>query len=294
MSGSERLIQVPLMLAVMLALSLSAGSCSRGNEHRSGSDGRPLQGLFAKRVLIITGEDYAGHDWQQTTPVLRTSLEEDPRLQVEVLEDLESLGRKDLAPYAAVVLHFKNYDSRVPGRAGFDNLARFAEAGGGLVLVHFACGAFEEFRDDYERLVGRVWFGPTPPPGEQQHDPHGRFTVTITDADHSVTRGLQPFETVDELYTCLTGDTPIVVLAEAVSKRNGKAYPMAFVVEDDRSRVFHCVLGHDPVALSVEPVAELYRRATAWAAGLSPAPENSPARRAHGMQRPTERDTAED
>ena len=207
---------------------------------------------------------------------------------------LKLLGGKDLAPYAALILHFKNYDPQIPGRKGFDNLARFAEGGGALVLVHFACGAFEEFRDDYQRLVGRVWFGPTPPPGEHQHDPHGRFTVTITDADHPVTRGLKPFETVDELYTCLTGDTPIVVLAEAVSKRNDGTYPMAFVLTDDQRKVFHCVLGHDPDALSIEPVAELYRRAAAWAAGRSPAPENSPARKAHGMQRPTEPNTSED
>ena len=207
---------------------------------------------------------------------------------------LKLLGGKDLAPYAALILHFKNYDPQIPGRKGFDNLARFAEGGGALVLVHFACGAFEEFRDDYQRLVGRVWFGPTPPPDEHQHDPHGRFTVTITDADHPVTRGLKPFETVDELYTCLTGDTPIVVLAEAVSKRNDGTYPMAFVLTDDQRKVFHCVLGHDPDALSIEPVAELYRRAAAWAAGRSPAPENSPARKAHGMQRPTEPNTSED
>jgi type 1 glutamine amidotransferase len=258
------------------------------------SDGRQSEPQNIRRVLIVTGEDYPGHDWRQTTPVLKASLEEDPRLQVEILDDLEALGGKDLTPYAALILHFKNYDPEIPGRAGFDNLVHFEERGGGLVLVHFACGAFEEFSDDYERLVGRVWFGPTPPPGEHQHDPHGRFTVTMTDENHPVTRGLQPFETVDELYTCLTGNTPIVVLADAVSKRNGKTYPIAFVLEDDRSRVFHCVLGHDPDALSHEPVAELYRHATAWAAGLSSAPEGSPARKVHAKQRPAKPRATED
>jgi type 1 glutamine amidotransferase len=243
-------------------------------------------------VLIITGEDYAGHDWRQTTPVLKAALEEDPRLTVEVLQDLGVLDGRDLTPYAAVILHFKNYDPLVPGRAGFDNLVRFAENGGGLVLVHFACGAFEEFSDDYEKLVGRVWFGPTPPPGEHQHDPHGQFAVTMTDANHPVTRGLGSFETVDELYTCLAGDTPIVVLAEAVSKRNGRPYPIAFVLKDDERRMFHCVLGHDVNSLSNAPVAELYRRATAWAAGLSPAPESTTPGTAHGMQAPTTTDAA--
>lgn len=287
MTEREVGIQVIRMLAVMLVLALPACSVFQTDGHQS-------RRHDVRRVLIVTGEDYEGHDWRQTTPVLKAALEEDSRLRVEVLDDLEALGNKDLTPYAALILHFKNYDPQVPGRAGFDNLARFAENGGGLVLVHFACGAFEEFSDDFESLVGRVWFGPTPPPGEHQHDPHGRFAVTITDADHPVTRGLGSFETVDELYTCLAGDTPIEVLAEAVSKRNGRVYPMAFVLEDDESRVFHCVLGHDTDALSHEPVAELYHRATAWAAGLPPAPEDAPARRAHGMQRPTEQRATED
>ena len=294
MTERVRLIRLPLMLAAMLAVTLSAGTGCRCNERGSASEGRSPQELDARRVLIITGEDYPGHDWRQTTPVLKASLEEDSRLQVEVLEDLELLGSTELTRYAALILHFKNYDPQVPGRAGFDNLVRFAAENGGLVLVHFACGAFEEFSGEYERLVGRVWFGPTPPPGRHQHDPHGRFTVTISDTDHPVTRGLESFETVDELYTCLTGDTPIVVLAEAVSSRNGRAYPMAFVLEDDDRRVFHCVLGHDPDALSHKPVAELYRRATAWAAGLSPTPGDSPARSSQGMQRPPEEDASED
>ena len=45
---------------------------------------------------------------------------------------------------------------------------------------------------------------------------------------------------------------------------------MAFVLEYGKGRVFHCTLGHDVKALSVPAVQELYRRATAWTAGLPP------------------------
>ena len=119
------------------------------------------------RLLILTGED-AHHDWRATTPVLEALLEEDPRLQVDVLDDLRALAATDLSPYAAVVVHFKNEDPAVPGRAAFDRLDRFVRDGGGLVSVHFGCGAFQEFRDDYEALVGRVWFGDPPP--ESSHE----------------------------------------------------------------------------------------------------------------------------
>jgi type 1 glutamine amidotransferase len=85
-------------------------------------------------------------------------------------------------------------------------------------------------------------------------------------------QGLPPFETVDELYTCLAGQAPIEVLAQATSKVDGKAYPMAFVLSVGRGRVFHSPLGHDVQALASAAVGELFRRGTAWAAGKPPVP----------------------
>ncbi|QNN22359.1 ThuA domain-containing protein [Planctomycetales bacterium ZRK34] len=223
----------------------------------------PSLGFSAERVLIVTGEDYKGHRWQQTTPVLKAAIEVDDRLQVDVLDDLTKLAATDLAPYRAVVMHFKNYDANVPGRAGFDALSKYVHHGGGLVLVHFACGAFQECKDDFEKLVGRVW-----DPKLRGHDPFGPFTVRITDHDHPITAGMSDFETDDELYTCLAGEVSIHPIAVARSKVDHKDYPMAFVLTVGKGRVFHSVLGHDVKALSVPAVGELYRRGTVWAAGL--------------------------
>ena len=83
------------------------------------------------------------------------------------------------------------------------------------------------------------------------------------------------FDTQDELYTCLIGDQPIEVVAQAKSKADGKDYPMAFVSRYGKGRTFHCVLGHDAKALSNPPVQELYRRGCAWAAGLAPVASQS-------------------
>ncbi len=223
-----------------------------------------------RRVLLVTGEDYPGHKWRETAPVVLAELSKDPRLTVDVLADLKSLASAHLDHYDAIVMHFKNYDPQVPGRKGYDNLAQYVKQGGGLVLLHFACGAFEEFKDDFESIAGRVWFGMKPPAGRHQHDPRGPFTVSVTKTDHPVTRGLKDFQTVDELYTCLEGDTPITPLVTAVSKLDGKTYPIAFVLNSGKGRVFHCVLGHDVEALSGAGPAELIRRGCDWAAGLEP------------------------
>jgi type 1 glutamine amidotransferase len=78
------------------------------------------------------------------------------------------------------------------------------------------------------------------------------------------------FDTTDELYTCLIGDHPIQVVAQARSKVDGKDYPMAFTSTTGKGRTFHCPLGHDVKALSVPEVQELFRRGTAWAAAIPP------------------------
>jgi type 1 glutamine amidotransferase len=58
-----------------------------------------------------------------------------------------------------------------------------------------------------------------------------------------------------------------------------KRHPMAFVLPYGEGRVFHCVLGHSAEALGVAEVGELFRRGTAWSAGLEPtAPDTGRAR----------------
>ncbi len=250
---------------------LSASVCLLGllaeNRQPAYGDDAPTA---VQRILLVTGEDYPGHEWRKTAPALLAELLKDPRLAVDVLADLKSLGTTRLSDYDAVILHFKNYDPAVPGRKGLDNLTKYVQQGGGLMLLHYACGAFEEFKGDFQPVAGRVWFGMQPPPGRAQHDPRGPFTVNIADPDHPITKGLKDFATVDELYTCLEGDTPIHTVATAQSKVDGKVYPIAFVLECGQGRIFHCVLGHDVEAFSGAGPAELLRRGCAWIAGLEP------------------------
>ncbi len=216
-----------------------------------------------KRVLVITGDDYAGHLWRETAPVLAKALRADKRLDVTIAELPGVVASPLLDHYDAVVVHFKNYAERTPldASAG-ENLQRYVALGKGLVLTHFACGAFQEW-DGFEHLVGRVW-----DPKLRGHDPHGEFAVRVTDTAHPVTQGLSDFTTVDELYTCLAGAPAIEVLCEATSKVDQKVYPIAFVVPHPKGRVFQCLLGHDTQAYASEDACALYRNATAWAAGL--------------------------
>ena len=218
------------------------------------------------KILFVTGQDYPGHPWRETTPVLRKWLEQDKRFFVRVVEDPHFLASRALTNYDVILLHFMNWEQPSPGDRARQNLAAFVRGGKGLVLVHFACGAWQDW-PEFVELAGRVWN-----PKLRGHDPRGKFTVNPTDAQHPITKGLQPFETDDELYTCLDGKTPIEVLATARSKVDGKDYPMAFVLQPGKGRVFHSPLGHDAKALDNPAVGGLFRRGCAWAAGGSPSP----------------------
>ena len=219
----------------------------------------------AKRVLIVTGIDYPGHKWRKTCPVLAAGLDKDPRLAIDVVETPDFLASPKLGDYDVIVLHFMNWKTPDPGPAARENLRKLVAAGKGLVLVHFACGAFQGW-DEFAALAGRAWN-----PKLRGHDPHGAFRVNIVDADHPITKGLKPFETTDEMYTCLDGEAKIHVLASSKSKVDKKDYPMAFVLTYGTGRVFHSPLGHDVRAFGPAVLA-LFRRGTAWAARLEPVP----------------------
>ncbi len=215
------------------------------------------------KVLIVTGDDYPGHPWQQTAPALKAILEKDPRLKVRIVEDPNALASPKLKDWDVVVIHFMDWEKPGPGPEARENLKHFVESGKGMMLTHFACGAWDNNEwPEFKNLAGRAW-----DPKLRGHDPHGKFTVEIADPEHPITKGMAPFETLDELYTCLAGDAPIHVVATATSKVDQKMYPIAFVLNYGPGRVFHTVLGHDARAYTSPGVGELLRRGCAWAAG---------------------------
>ena len=222
------------------------------------------------RILLVTGVDYPGHLWRQTAPVLADALRKDPRLEVFTIEDPEFIDSTGLQKYDLILLHWQNWQQPGPGPGAQSNLRKFVEGGKGVALVHFACGAWFGEWPEFGNIAGRTWFGANPGPGKRQHDPYGPFRVELVQPEHVIVRGMADFDTQDELYTCLIGDHPIEVIAQAKSKLDGKLYPMALASNYGLGRTFHCVLGHDVNALSFPAVQELYRRGCAWAAGLPP------------------------
>ncbi len=227
------------------------------------------------KALIVTGYNHPAHDWRKVTAALIPVLEQDPRIQVEVTEQPNDLAQENLSRYGLIVFNYSNWDRAGLTDAAKQNFMNYLRAGGGLMIVHFANGAFTntipnkesdwpEFRT---QIVRRIW---DHTPGLSGHDAYGKFQVETTAAGdkHEITQGLPPFETEDELYFRQQGTLPIIPLLTATSKVTKQAEPMAWVYEYGKGRIFQTVLGHADV--SVRKAGLVMRRGAAWAANLPP------------------------
>lgn len=207
------------------------------------------------QVVIVTGENsYSGHHWQETSTALKQILEAGSRFSASVAGSPNFLASDELFGFDAAVFDFRNEKPLEQDEKARANLVKFLGQGKGLVLVHWASGAFP-YWPEYANIAGRCQ--------QRKHDVRAPFTVRIVNREHPVTRGMQDFEADDELFFDFTGDRPIEILASARSVKLGTDQPMAFVLQYGRGRVFQTPLGHDVKALQMPGVSELLRRGTA-------------------------------
>ena len=213
------------------------------------------------KALILTGAQYPGHVWQDTTPAIEDALKRDARMQIDVSQQIEDLATDKIKAYDVLVLNYCNWEQPGLSDAAKAGFAKYLQDGGGLVIVHFANGAFHfslpkaEDSDwpEYRNICRRVWNHK----GDSGHDKYGKFIVEIDDHEHPITKSLQPFETIDELYFRQAGDAPIHVLASARSQVTGQSEPMAFVYDYGKGRVLQTVLGHAAESLRTDGTAQL-------------------------------------
>lgn len=227
------------------------------------------------KALLVTGHNHPAHDWRKVTAALIPVVEQDPRIIVEVTEKPEDLASPQLKDYQLVIFNYSSWDRPGLSDAAKQNFLNYLKNGGGLVVVHFANGAFTNTLPNKEsdwpefrtQVVRRIW---DHTPGLSGHDAFGKFTVEITAAGekHPITQGMASFDTEDELYFRQQGPLPIIPLAVAHSKVTGQDEPMAWAYEYGKAQVFQTVLGHSDV--SIRKAGMLLRRGAAWAGRLSP------------------------
>lgn len=253
------------------------------------------------RVLLIAGnEAHKWHNWERTTPVLKAQLELDPRVTVTISTDPEAAFTQLIRAHDVVLLNsYANWhDPKALSPKAQQVFMDFLQEGGGLVVVHFANGAWnsslpmagESDWPEYRKIVRRVWNHNGEGEAQSGHDAFGSFDVAVTKLPHEITTGLHNFGIVDELYFRQDGTEPVEPLITAHSKSTNRDEPLAWVYTYGKGRVFQTLLGHSERTYEAFEANEMLRRATAWAAnrqviaftadGAPPAPPAAPPKEA--------------
>ena len=212
------------------------------------------------KVLVVTGIEY--HAWKETAPQIARQLASCPDMEVVLETDYNILCSDRVFEYDVIFFNFCNlveYEQTKDNDQAVDNIEKFLKSGKGIIIYHFAIGMFEKRSDRVLSLIGRIYDRALPP-----HDPFRVFEVNIIDKEHPITKQIPDFKIADELYTCMAGDAPIHVLAEAMSPEQQRKYPMAYLHKYGEGYAFTTVLGHDLQALQSQGFVTMLRNAVLW------------------------------
>lgn len=240
------------------------------------NDREVTQLIFKKsrKALILTGDNIDAHEWQKTTPAIKSALETKSDIHVDVSTNIEDLAQYDLTDYDMLVLNYCNWNHPKPlSNDAKKFFTEYLANGGGLMILHFSNGAFhsslplasETDWPEYRKICRRIWDHRS----NSAHDDFGEFTVNVTATPHIITKRIKNFKATDELYFNQKGEEPITPLLTARSKVTGKDEPLAWVYEYGKGRIFQTLLGHNAVSYQSLEFRKLLKRAAEWAAKIS-------------------------
>lgn len=278
--------------------------------------GIPVEGAPA-RVLIVDG--FSNHDWARTTAALQKILKDRGAFMVEVstapgkqaTDEERARWRPDFPAYDVVLQNCNDLGGRGSWPEPVQQaLEQFVKAGGGLYVFHSANNAFAGW-ETYNRLIGLGWrridFGTALvvdaedqvvriPPGEGGGTSHGpRVDALITRlGEHPIHRGLpRQWRAADlEIYRYARGPAEqLQVLSCAQDPKTGLRFPIEWVIQYDRGRIYNSTFGHfwkdqdAPPGMRCAGFQEIMVRAVHWLAGhevSDEVPQDFP-----GMDRPS-------
>lgn len=239
-----------LLLAATCSLALLSGCQTGSGSRAAAAPPAPI------RTLIVGGGQHHDFDrWFNQADVAtlnRDSLAhatytDQPAAILPALADLEVLYLSNNQPLPDPALR----------QAIFD----FVNAGRGLLLVHSALWYnWSDWPEYNQQLVGG---------GSRSHPPYGEFEVTVLDPTHPIMAGVPAKFTIrDELYRSERDPVgpPIQVLATGYEAATGKSYPVAWIVQHPRGRIFCLSLGHDGAAHAHPAYQTILRNGLRWAA----------------------------
>jgi sugar phosphate isomerase/epimerase/type 1 glutamine amidotransferase len=169
-----------------------------------------------------------------------------------------------------IVLYDKGYQGlTVQQQQAFTALL---QAGIGVAAIHHTLSSHQDWAEygniigGHYHVAGKSINGKAVPKSEVSVG-LSDIRVTVVDAAHPITRGLQGFTIQDERFRRVEHASDIQVLATTAHPENDRE--VAWVKTYGKSRVFYLQFGHDEQAQNHPVYRELVGRGVRWVAGRS-------------------------
>lgn len=209
-------------------------------------------------VLICGG---VWHDMDFARLELLRLLAEDPRVRTRVFEDYENVA----AIKEADILISYTCDV-TPSLNAQEVLRDWIAAGGRWYALHGTNSVLRLMEDG-------IWEAPRWAPlfmdllGSQflTHPPIAPYTVTVADPSHPLVKGVEAFETTDELYHLEThGDLHVLLETECTEEGTGfreaadapGTHPVFYIKKRGKGAVLYNTLGHCRGHYDLQPMAD--------------------------------------
>lgn len=258
------------------------------------------------KLLIVDGQN--NHNWKATTPILQEFLSRSGRFEVSVVTSPPNKSPAEtwngFSPkFADFQVVLSNYNGELWPEPVQRDLEKFVHAGGGLVIVHAANNAFEQW-PEFNKMIGLGWRGAgfgdrittndageivRTPKGQGPgagHGPQHEFSIRLRDTAHPVVKGLPAewLHTKDELYHGQRGpavDMHLIATAFSDSAKGGTGAhePMIWWIPYGKGRVFTTLMGHAEYSMKCVGFQSVVARGSEWSATgqvTLPIPENFP------------------
>jgi len=213
------------------------------------------------KCLLIAGGKY--HDIDFARLELLKLLAEDERVRVRIFEDY-----RDTAAIAAADLIITYTCDVTPPLEAQEALRAYLERGGRWYALHGTNSILRFLADgrvDSPRLaplfmqtLGSMFIA---------HPPIVPYRVTVADPGHELVKGVEPFDTTDELYLLETyGKLQVLLETRFAGEASGfvedkwpsSSHPVFYLKEHGKGAVLYLTLGHCRGHYDLEPLMDYW------------------------------------
>ena len=217
-----------------------------------------ILGAQPKNILYVTHSAGFRHDsLPLSQEVLRDIGTRSGKFHVTATEDLSQLS--DLTHYSAVVFFTSGELPLTPAQK--QGLLEFVRNGGGFAGIHSATDTLYTW-PEYGDLIGGRFDG---------HPWTEEVRIDIEDPDHPAVRHLAPsFSITDEIYVFRDFSRERVRVLMTLDNASGD-YPLAWVRNYGKGRVFYTALGHFDTTWRDARFQQMLEEGLSWVTGQSEA-----------------------